>query len=98
MTSAASASDTLHTAFNTSGFLLSLSKLSLVPHTYLVPHSTTNSVLSIWLARAEVRIFILTMKLIGLGGGIACGKSTVSSVLAAEGLRVLDFDLIAHET
>mgnify|MGYP001179464949 FL=1 len=34
---------------------------------------------------------------IGLTGNIACGKSTVSGMLAELGARVLDADLIAHE-
>lgn len=37
------------------------------------------------------------MKLIGLTGGIACGKSTVSRVLRAEyGVHVVDADAISH--
>lgn len=34
---------------------------------------------------------------IGLTGGIACGKSTVSGILAALGASVLDADRIGHE-
>ncbi len=35
--------------------------------------------------------------LIGLTGGIACGKSTVSAMLAARGARVVDADQIARD-
>ena len=35
------------------------------------------------------------MRVVGLTGGIACGKSTVSAVLRAEGLPVVDADEIA---
>lgn len=37
------------------------------------------------------------MKVIGLTGGIACGKSTVSSMLAELGAAVIDADTIARE-
>lgn len=38
-----------------------------------------------------------TMKLVGLTGGIACGKSTVSRLLAsAHGMHIIDADLIAR--
>eukprot|EP00887_Chlorella_sp_A99_P005667 scaffold1.g5667.t1 len=37
------------------------------------------------------------MKLIGLTGGIACGKSSVSRILRHEGLTVLDADDIAKQ-
>ena len=37
------------------------------------------------------------MKIIGLTGGIACGKSTVSKVLKDCGARIVDADAIAHE-
>ena len=37
------------------------------------------------------------MIIIGLTGGIACGKSTVSAVFVQEGLPVLDCDVIARE-
>jgi dephospho-CoA kinase len=37
------------------------------------------------------------MKLIGLTGGIATGKSTVSSMIRALGLRVIDADILARE-
>ena len=37
------------------------------------------------------------MRLIGLTGGIATGKSTVASMLAARGATVVDADVIAHE-
>ena len=33
---------------------------------------------------------------VGLTGGIACGKSTVASLLAAEGAIVIDLDELAH--
>ncbi|EFN59160.1 hypothetical protein CHLNCDRAFT_138020 [Chlorella variabilis] len=36
------------------------------------------------------------MKLVGLTGGIACGKSTVSKLLVQAGIPVLDADRIAH--
>ena len=37
------------------------------------------------------------MRIIGLTGGIACGKSTVSKVLKDCGARIVDADAIAHE-
>lgn len=37
------------------------------------------------------------MRLVGLTGGIACGKSSVSVVLADEGIEVLDLDELARE-
>jgi dephospho-CoA kinase len=37
------------------------------------------------------------MRLIGLTGGIATGKSTVAAMLAARGAAVIDADAIAHE-
>ena len=37
------------------------------------------------------------MKVIGLTGGIACGKSTVSTILKSLGATVLDADKMAHE-
>ena len=37
------------------------------------------------------------MKIIGLTGGIACGKSTVSSILKTLGAKILDADAMAHE-
>ncbi|MDY6269667.1 MAG: dephospho-CoA kinase [Selenomonadaceae bacterium] len=37
------------------------------------------------------------MKIIGLTGGIACGKSTVSSILKQLDARILDADAMAHE-
>ncbi|MBM7582192.1 dephospho-CoA kinase [Caldicoprobacter guelmensis] len=37
------------------------------------------------------------MKIIGLTGGIACGKSTVSKILAELGAAVIDADMIARE-
>jgi dephospho-CoA kinase len=37
------------------------------------------------------------MKLVGLTGGIACGKTTVSSVLKQLGIPVIDCDEIAHD-
>ena len=37
------------------------------------------------------------MKLIGLGGGIGSGKSTVSAYLAARGAVIVDADLIARQ-
>ena len=38
-----------------------------------------------------------TMKIIGLTGGIACGKSTVSTILKSLGAKILDADAMAHE-
>ena len=38
-----------------------------------------------------------TMKIIGLTGGIACGKSTVSNILKTLGAKILDADAMAHE-
>jgi dephospho-CoA kinase len=35
--------------------------------------------------------------LIGLTGGIACGKSQLSTILQQEGIRILDCDIIARE-
>ena len=37
------------------------------------------------------------MKIIGLTGGIACGKSTVSAELRALGAAIIDADALAHE-
>ncbi len=37
------------------------------------------------------------MKIIGLTGGIACGKSTVSRALRAHGAAIIDADALAHE-
>lgn len=37
------------------------------------------------------------MKIIGLTGGIACGKSTVSKTLRALGACIIDADALAHE-
>ncbi|MGB3932470.1 MAG: dephospho-CoA kinase, partial [bacterium] len=37
------------------------------------------------------------MRVIGLTGGIATGKSTVSRMLAEKGLPIVDADLIARE-
>ena len=37
------------------------------------------------------------MYVIGLTGGIACGKSTVSEALRREGAAIVDADAIAHE-
>ena len=37
------------------------------------------------------------MKIIGLTGGIACGKSTVSAELRAHGAAIIDADALAHE-
>ena len=37
------------------------------------------------------------MKIIGLTGGIACGKSTVSAELRARGAAIIDADALAHE-
>ena len=37
------------------------------------------------------------MRIIGLTGGIACGKSTVSRALCALGAAIIDADALAHE-
>ena len=37
------------------------------------------------------------MKIIGLTGGIACGKSTVSAELRKRGAAIIDADALAHE-
>lgn len=37
------------------------------------------------------------MRILGLTGDIACGKSTVAKMLAARGAAVLDSDLLVHE-
>jgi len=37
------------------------------------------------------------VKIIGLTGGIACGKSTVSTELRARGAAIIDADALAHE-
>eukprot|EP00898_Chlorokybus_atmophyticus_P003370 jgi/Chlat1/4033/Chrsp26S04094 len=48
-----------------------------------------------WLLRALTRL--LVMRLIGLTGGIASGKSTVSNLLREQGVPVVDADEIARE-
>lgn len=35
--------------------------------------------------------------LVGLTGGIGCGKSTVAGLFAAHGVRIIDTDLISHQ-
>ncbi|CAD7702962.1 unnamed protein product [Ostreobium quekettii] len=37
------------------------------------------------------------MKIVGLSGGIATGKSTASELIAGHGIAVVDCDVIAHE-
>lgn len=37
------------------------------------------------------------MRLVGLTGGIACGKSTCSALLREAGLPVIDCDVLARE-
>jgi len=37
------------------------------------------------------------IKVIGLTGGVGCGKSTVASILKEHGIPVLDTDVVAHE-
>ena len=37
------------------------------------------------------------MKLIGLTGGIATGKSTASKILREMGVRVIDADQVSHQ-
>ena len=38
------------------------------------------------------------LQMVGLTGGIACGKSTISSILVQEGkMKMIDCDLIAHQ-
>lgn len=37
------------------------------------------------------------MFLVGLTGGIATGKSSVSAILSSMGIKVIDADLIARE-
>ena len=37
------------------------------------------------------------MKVIGLTGGIACGKSTVTAALREDGMRVIDLDAMVAE-
>ena len=37
------------------------------------------------------------MKIVGLTGGIASGKSTVSAYLRSEGFAIVDLDLLARE-
>ena len=37
------------------------------------------------------------MRLIGLTGSIACGKSTVAAELATNGIATVDLDLLGHE-
>jgi Dephospho-CoA kinase len=36
------------------------------------------------------------MKVVGLTGGIACGKSTVSNMFRRDNIDIVDFDQIAH--
>ena len=44
-----------------------------------------------------IAFFIGTrMCVIGLTGGIACGKSTVSKLLAQHGFKIIDCDEISH--
>ena len=42
-------------------------------------------------------VALARMRVYGLTGGIACGKSTVSAILASRGFHIVDADLIAHE-
>lgn len=37
------------------------------------------------------------MKLVGLTGGIACGKSTFSQFLTQSGVEIIDCDLVARD-
>jgi len=39
----------------------------------------------------------VTMHIVGLTGGIACGKTTVAAVFRREGLRVIDLDEISRD-
>jgi dephospho-CoA kinase len=38
------------------------------------------------------------MLIVGLTGGIACGKSTVTTQLKSQGIPVIDADLLAKQT
>ncbi len=46
---------------------------------------------------APIAVYGARMRLIGLTGGIATGKSTVAALLAAEGATVVDADVLARE-
>ena len=46
---------------------------------------------------AQGRTYVGAVKLIGLGGGIGSGKSTVSALLAARGAVIVDADVIARQ-
>eukprot|EP00955_Chlamydomonas_euryale_P057281 356704-Chlamydomonas_euryale.AAC.21 len=37
------------------------------------------------------------MRVVGLSGGIACGKSTATTLLRNRGVEVIDCDQLAHE-
>lgn len=37
------------------------------------------------------------MRMVGLSGGIACGKSSVSLIMQSEGIPVIDCDKIARK-
>jgi dephospho-CoA kinase len=47
--------------------------------------------------RATIAVYGAAMRLIGLTGGIATGKSTVAAMLAARGGAVIDADVLARE-
>lgn len=64
-------------------------------------YTAQNYMSDIWVfirSRPGYRQIGKSMLIIGLTGGIACGKSTVTAELRKKGLPVIDADLIAKET
>lgn len=57
----------------------------------------TNAFVAI-LGEAPILINCSSMRIIGLTGGICCGKSTASKLLRERGIKVIDADLLGHKT
>ncbi|KAG6535604.1 dephospho-CoA kinase-like [Zingiber officinale] len=50
-----------------------------------------------YLARRRPPAPAIRMRMVGLTGGIACGKSTISNLFKSEGLPVVDADVVARD-